>query len=84
LKLQSEEERQTYDRAHPPLELLRLADPVKDRFATDPVLVLPLVRRELAEFLGQQGVEVYHPTDLTREDFAADFTLLELLDERSP
>jgi DNA repair exonuclease SbcCD ATPase subunit len=85
LGLQNTEQRQAYKRAHPPLDLLELTDCASEPFADPADTRTPLVqlRRELARFLASLGEEVYHPSDLTREDFTADFTYNELLDGRT-
>ena len=74
------EKRVEYDQKNPPLALMKLADCVRDRFATDRKTALTLLRRELSEFLASREVDVSHPSDLTREDFTADFTETPLLD----
>ncbi len=85
LGLQNTKERQEYNRAHPPLDLLELTNCASEPFADPADTRTPLVqlRRELARFLARQGEEVYHPSDLTRDDFSADFTPTDLLDGRA-
>jgi len=85
LGLQNTEQRQAYNRAHPPLDLLELTACASEPFAdpADTRTALVQLRRELARFLAGQGEEVYHPSDLTREDFTADFTHNPLLDGRA-
>jgi hypothetical protein len=73
------EARAAYDKAHPPLSLLKLAGCTRDKF-TDNNVALHLARRELSRFLSDRGEKVFHPSDLTREDFSSDFTPNELLD----
>ncbi|HEX3657508.1 MAG TPA: hypothetical protein VHV55_17085 [Pirellulales bacterium] len=80
LKIVRAADRPEYDRSNPPFELLKLTDPTRDAYSSDQRVALALVRRELAEFLRQQNEEVFHPSDLTRDDFSGDFTYLELLD----
>ena len=71
-----------YDREHPPLELLKLASYDKnalfDRNLNN--IALTALRRELSEFLYEQGEDVFHPSDLTREDFSSDFNYTPFLD----
>lgn len=73
MAIQRPEDRLEYDRSHPPFELLKLADcgvsPLDDRKT-----VLAMVRAELSEFLEQSGETVFHPSDLTRQDFRDDYT----------
>ena len=80
MQLQNPDDRLEYDRAHPPFALLKLSKNERDQFATVQQLTLPLLRRELSRFLTVKGEEVFHPSDLTREDFSADFTHHPLLD----
>jgi hypothetical protein len=80
MPLQNPEARTLYDMAHPPLALLKLAACARDEFA-DTKLTLVLVRRELTCFFVAQGEGVFHPSDLTRDDFLADFSFNPLLDE---
>jgi hypothetical protein len=68
-----------YDRAHPPLAILKLEECAEGAFE-DPRTCLFLLHTTLASFLAGQGERVYHPSDLTREDFSADFDHNELLD----
>jgi len=83
ISLQNAENRLEYDRGHPPLELLKLAECTRDEFI-DRRQVLPLIRRDLVEFFAAHGEEVFHPSDLTREDFSGDFQHLVFLDEPLP
>lgn len=68
-----------YDRAHPPLAILKLEECTETGFE-DPLTCLFLLRASVASFLAARGEPVYHPSDLTREDFSADFTPNGLLD----
>lgn len=77
--LDTPEERRAYDEAHPPLALLRLVEEERGGFV-EPRTAFLLLRREVARFLSAQGEDVFHPSDLTREDFSADFDFNELLD----
>jgi chromosome segregation ATPase len=72
MPLQNPEERLEYDRANPPFELLKLAACTHSPF-DDSKVVLAVIRQEVSEFLVQAGESVYHPSDLTREDFTHDF-----------
>jgi molecular chaperone DnaK (HSP70) len=74
------DKRAEYDRTNPPLALLRLADCARLGFLEDPRTTLFLLRKELAEFLAQRVGDVFHPSDLTREDFSHDFTANRILD----
>jgi len=75
------EKRREYDRQTPPLSLLRFESSHRLEFLSDPRTALFLLRREVAGFLSARGEEVFHPSDLTREDFRYEFTRNELLDE---
>jgi hypothetical protein len=79
LPIAKADSRKEYDRAHPPLELLQLADCTRSSFTENKTALL-LLRRELSRFLAAQGETVFHPSDLTREDFTADFSPNPLLD----
>jgi hypothetical protein len=83
VRLEDPQGRKAYDDAHPPLGLLKLADCTRDAF-TEQKAALHLVRRELSRFLVERGEEVFHPSDLTREDFTADFTPHPILDGEAP
>lgn len=82
LPIRNPKDRLEYDRCHPPLELLKLADcatsPLDDRKQ-----MLAIVRKELSDFLEQCGEEVFHPSDFTRRDFSHDFTEDKTLDRPS-
>jgi len=78
--IEKPEARVAYDRCHPPLALLRLSDCTTDAFR-DPHDALFLLRRDLAAFLESRGEVAFHPSDLTRQDFSADFTPNPLLDK---
>jgi len=80
MALANPESRAKYDRAHPPLGLLRMEDCTSDQFVADRALLLPLLRRELVSFLAQQGEPVLHVTDLERTEFTADFVPNDMLD----
>jgi hypothetical protein len=77
--LDEPDKRLAYDRAHPPLALLKLEDCGEPAF-DDPRTRLFLLRSAVASFLADRGEPVYHPSDLTRVDFSADFDHNELLD----
>lgn len=79
LALDKPEERRAWDRAHPPLALLRLADCAGTNFAENHTILF-LIRREVSRYLEERGEEVFHPSDLTRESFSADFHFHALLD----
>lgn len=79
LGLEMPENRLNYDRQNPPLALLKLHEWPRAPFGDNKV-ALALLRRELAEFLAALGVDVFHPSDLTRQDFYGDFTHSDLLD----
>lgn len=76
-------DRQAYDQANPPLELLKLADCRTD-FFSDNAVALRLLRREVEAFLQAAGEPLTYPTDLTREDFTSDFTFNRNLDGPHP
>ncbi len=80
MKVLRADERAAYDDSRPPLGLVRLEDGADAHFATDQDLMLWQVRSELSQFLSQRGEDVFHPSDLTREDFTADFSHNTLLD----
>lgn len=79
ISLENPTERLNYDRSSPPLELLKLAECRYDTF-TDTRLALILLRRELSAFFSSEGERVFHPSDLTREDFRGDFQHHPLID----
>lgn len=72
--------RRVYDRAHPPLALLKVEDCAVDEFL-EGATRLYLLRKDVAGFLSERGVAVFHPSDLTREDFSSDFAFNPILDE---
>jgi hypothetical protein len=82
MALDSPEKRLEYDRSNPPLALLRLADCARLGFLEDLRTTLFLLRKEVTEFLAQRVVDVFHPSDLTRDDFSHDFTANRILDDR--
>ncbi len=84
LSLHNSEERREYDQQHPPFELLKLPPSTLDEFATDRRVALALIRRDLIRFFAQHGEEVFHPSDLTQEDFSRDFVRNSILDESEP
>ena len=76
----AEEMRLAYDRAHPPLALLKLES------CADPVFVdrrtrMFLLRMALSEFLIARQEQVFHPSDLTRGEFSDDFSFNPALDQ---
>lgn len=72
--------RRAYDRAHPPLALLKVEDCAVDQFL-EGATRLYLLRKDVAGFLSERGVAVFHPSDLTREDFSSDFAFNPILDD---
>jgi hypothetical protein len=84
LALDNPEKRREYDRKHPPLALLCLADATRLDYLDDVRTMFFLVRQELAGFLAERGCEVLHPSDLTRADFSYEFVHNELLDGPFP
>ncbi len=86
VSLDNSEQQQAYDQSHPPVELLKLQRDPRNPFANEQLdlprrTALSVLRRELAEFLTEQGESVFHPSDLTRSDFSSDYTFNSLLDE---
>lgn len=83
LPLQNTEQREAYDLANPPLDLLRLVDCTVGLFpgAPAPRRQLAALRRELAAHFEALGEEAFHPSDLTRDDFSDDFTPNPVLDD---
>lgn len=78
-QLQREAARLAYDRAHPPLALLKLED------CADPVFVdgrahLFLLRMAISAFLEARQERVFHPSDLSRREFSDDFRFNPVLD----
>jgi len=73
MSIQSPEVRIEYDRDHPPLELIKLADCGASPL-DDPKTMLRMLRLELCDFFEQAGETVFHPSDLTRNDFSHDFS----------
>jgi hypothetical protein len=78
-RLQREEARLAYDRAHPPLALLKLED-CADELLTDERTCLFLLRMAISEFLAARHEQVFHPSDLTRRDFSDELTFNPVLD----
>lgn len=72
MPLQNPDDRLNYDRNNPPYELIKLADCGASTL-DDPKEILRAVREELSEFFEQAYESVYHPSDLTRQDFVHDF-----------
>jgi hypothetical protein len=70
--LEKPDKRREYDRANAPLALLKLVDCTRDGFVEDR-RALAQVRHTLALFLAARGEEVFHPSDVTRDDFTRDF-----------
>lgn len=81
MPIQNPEDRLEYDQSHPPLELIDLAD-CGASLLDDPKVMLRMVRLELSEFFEQSGEAVFHPSDLTRNDFSHDFTQDRNLDRK--
>lgn len=79
ITIDNPEARQAYDREHPPFGLLKLEDASRDGFVATRT-ALTLIRRELSRLFSSQGEDVFHPSDLHREDFTGDFTPNSLLD----
>lgn len=73
-------ERLKYDIAHPPLALLKLVDGSVDEFLEGKALLF-FLRRDISRFLTTKGEVVFHPSDLTRDDFTTDFVYNPLLDD---
>lgn len=82
MPIQNPEDRLEYDRAHPPFELMKLADCASCPMDSSKVM-LRMVRQELGDFLEQLGEDVFHPSDLTRSEFQHDFTANPNLDRNS-
>jgi hypothetical protein len=76
------DKRLAYDCGHPPLALLRLEESGSPGLS-DVHTSLLLLRRSISEFLTEAGEEVFHPSDLTRQDFSDDFSRNPVLDEQS-
>ena len=81
LALDQRDKRAAYDREYPPLALLKLAETQSTGLPEDRTALF-LIRQEVAQFLTDQGEEVFHPSDWTREDFSMDFEVNPILDER--
>jgi len=79
MNVENADQRLAYDRAHPPLELLKIESVADEAFSGNK-FPLPLLREVLSEFLAGHGEDVAHPSDLTRKDFSDDFTYNQLLD----
>jgi hypothetical protein len=80
LALDKPEQRLAYDREHPPLALLKVTGCARDEFLNSPRAIMILLRSELSQFLSARGEAVFHPSDITRDDYTADFTHYPLLD----
>lgn len=80
LKLDNTRERNAYDLRNPPCALLKLKA-FEDPLFSEPEVALTIIRREIANFLAEENNMVcYHPSDLTRTDFTADFNYHPILD----
>ena len=79
MPLLTPERRLAYDRQHPPLSIVKLAPCIPDSLEDNRV-ALTLLRIGLSSFLEDRGVPVFHPSDLTREDFSGDFEETAMLD----
>jgi hypothetical protein len=77
--LEKPSNRRAYDRAHPPLGLLNLDECAASSFL-EGVTCLYLLRKDVAGFLSARGAAVFHPSDLTRDDFSSDFSFNPILD----
>lgn len=73
ITLDKSDERNEYDKLHPPLGLMKLADCNRDQFL-ERKTAIPLLRKDISRFLTEQGEPTFHPSDLTRDDFSLDFT----------
>ena len=80
LGLDNPDQRNEYDRARPPLALLRRTDGTAMDLFDDVRTCLFLLRKELSAFLAKRTGEAFHASDLTREDFSYEFTRNDLLD----
>jgi hypothetical protein len=80
ITIDNPEARQQHDREHPPLGLLKIEDAARDAFVENRTAIT-LLRRELSRFLAARGEEVFHPSDLHRDNFTADMTPNPLLDD---
>jgi len=80
ITIDNPEARQQYDREHPPLALLKISDANRDGFVENRTTIT-LLRRELSQFILAKGEEIFHPSDLYREDFSADFAHSHILDQ---
>lgn len=81
LALDQRDKRLAYDREHPPLALLKLAEAQSLGLPEDRTGLF-LLRQEVARFLEERGEKVFHPSDWTREDFTSDFETNPVLDGR--
>lgn len=79
MNMENADQRLAYDRAHPPLELMKIEPVAHEAFSRNR-FPLSLLREAISEFLAEQGDDVVHPSDLTRRDFSDDFTYYQLLD----
>jgi hypothetical protein len=78
-RLQREDARLAYDRAHPPLALLKLED-CADEWLVDERTCMFLLRLAISEFLAARHERVFHPSDLTRSDFSDELDFNPVLD----
>jgi hypothetical protein len=80
LNLDNPRVRDEYDEKHPPFAILKLENCRRDEFRLNNVAV-KIVRRELSKYLQTQNEVVYHPSDLSRQDFTGDFSYCPILDD---
>ncbi|MEV0588013.1 hypothetical protein [Nonomuraea sp. NPDC050310] len=79
IRLESGDDRDEYDAAHPPLSLLKLL-PTWDPIFDDHSAAIFVLRRSIEDHLTGRNEAVYRPSDLTRTDFTADHAPNPLLD----
>jgi hypothetical protein len=77
--VESQKKRAEYDRRHPPCALLKIESTSETEFS-DLKRILFFIRCEVANYFAERNIPVVHPSDLTREDFQADFSYNKLLD----
>ncbi len=80
VNLDSSARRAEHDAGYPPLALLRL-EPTWNAIFDDRAAGLAMLRVEIENFLVDASETVFHPTDISRSDFTADFTYCPLIDD---
>ena len=84
INLENPDERLCYDKSTPPCALLKLESCDHEIFTTEGrKIALFLLRQEIIDFMEKKGEHIYHPSDITRNNFISDFTINPIIDGES-